>query len=174
MIYFIRHGETDCNKAHICQGHLDVPLNDTGISQAQNARDSFSELVFDEIYSSPLQRAKLTAEIINEKHNAKLMFDDRLKEVNCGILQGRCLLNFSNEQRQYFFDNPKEFNAESTKELCDRVEAFFKAVENSNKNILIVAHGGVYRALYRYINKIEGYHFETQKVKNAEFMKIKD
>ena len=174
MIYFIRHGETDYNKQHRYQGQLDIPLNEIGMSQARNARDEEIGVKFDVIYSSPLSRAKKTAEIINEKHDAELVLDKRLMEIYGGTSQGQCLGDWSADEIKDLHENPKKFGAESSAELCARVEQFFKEIESSDKNILIVAHGGVYRALYRYLNHIEGYHFEMEKTQNATFKKLKD
>ena len=173
MIYFIRHGETDYNKQHRYQGHLDIPLNENGIMQAENARDELAGFVFDEIYSSPLSRARKTAEIINEKQGAELVFDDRLKEIYGGTSQGQCLDKWSEDEVKELHENPKKFGAESSQELCLRVEEFFKEIEDSDKNILIVAHGGVYRAIYRYINQLKEYHFELKGIKNATAVFLK-
>ena len=173
MIYFIRHGETDYNKAKIYQGHLDIPLNETGISQAENARDELAGLVFDEIYSSPLLRAKKTAEIINEKQGATLVLDNRLKEINCGEMQGKCANDLSEDTIKDFHENPEKYNAETSADFCVRVEDFFKEIEDSDKNILIVSHCGVYRAIYRYLNQIEEYHFEMTGIKNATAVFVK-
>ena len=173
MIYFIRHGETDYNKVHRYQGQLDIPLNETGIIQAENARDKLAGFVFDEIYSSPLSRAKKTAEIINEKQGATLFFDDRLKEIYGGTSQGSCLDTWSPEEIKELHENPKKFGAESSQQLCERVESFFKEIENTDKNILIVAHGGVYRAIYRYMNNFEEFHFKMKGLENAEAVFIK-
>ncbi len=174
MIYFIRHGETDYNKEHRYQGQLDIPLNEVGIAQAEKARDEELEVSFDVIYSSPLSRAKKTAEIINEKYGAKLIFDDRLKEIYGGTSQGQCLSKWSEDEVKELHENPEKFGAESTEELCRRVEEFFKEIENTKDNVLIVAHGGVYRAIYRYVNQIKCHHFEMAGTKNAEFKKLKD
>ena len=173
MIYFIRHGETDYNKLRIFQGHLDIPLNEVGIKQAENARDELAGFVFDEIYSSPLSRAKKTAEIINEKQGAEIIYDDRLKEIYGGEMQGKCVNDLSEDSIRDFHENPEKYNAESTIALCARVEKFFKEIEDSDKNILIVAHGGVYRAVYRYLNGIKEYHFEMEGIKNATAVFLK-
>lgn len=173
MIYFIRHGETDYNKQKRYQGQLDIPLNENGISQAELARDELAGFVFDEIYSSPLLRAKKTAEIINEKQGATLIFDDRLKEIFGGESQGQCIHDWPEEKIKLLHENPKSFGAESYEELCARVESFFKEIENSDKNILIVSHGGVYRAIYRYLNNIESFHSEIEGLKNASFTFLK-
>ena len=173
MIYFIRHGETNYNKEHRYQGHLDIPLNEIGISQAEKARDELAGLVFDEIYSSPLSRAKKTAEIINEKQGAEIFFDDRLKEIYGGTSQGQCLDKWTEDEVKDLHNNPKKFGAESSEEFSLRVEEFFKEIEESDKNILIVAHGGVYRAIYRYLNGIKEFHFEMKGIKNATAVFLK-
>ena len=68
MIYIIRHGQTAKNKENVLQGRSDTPLNETGIRQAQEAAEWFRAqgIRLDVVYSSPLQRAVRTAEIILE------------------------------------------------------------------------------------------------------------
>ena len=64
MIYIVRHGETDWNKEHRIQGHIDIPLNDKGRQDALNAKKKLKNVKFDVVFSSPLQRAYETAKII--------------------------------------------------------------------------------------------------------------
>lgn len=174
MIYFVRHGETDYNKQGRMQGFLDIPLNQTGINQAYQAKENLKDIQIDEIYASPLSRASKTADIINENYNLNIKYDDRLKELNVGELQGQNPADFSKEYIDYYFEHPKEFGAETLEEHCSRVESFFKEIENSNKNILIVSHGGVYRALVRYINHIESYNIlDIMNIKNSEIKMLK-
>ena len=173
MIYFIRHGETDYNKACRLQGQLDIPLNENGIAQAEKARDELANFHFDIIYSSSLVRAKKTAEIVNEKHNVQIVYEDRLKEINGGEMQGKCLKDWTSEMHEDFNKNRKNLGAETVEQFCERVESFYKEIENSNKDILIVAHGGVYRAIYKYINNIKDFNFELKGLKNASVIVIK-
>ena len=65
MIYIIRHGQTEKNKANLLQGRSEHPLNETGIQQAQEAGEWFGEhgIIFDSVFSSPLKRAIDTARI---------------------------------------------------------------------------------------------------------------
>ena len=63
-IYFVRHGETDWNRAHKVQGHTDIPLNNYGRHLARETAEGMKNLKIDLAYTSPLSRAKETAEII--------------------------------------------------------------------------------------------------------------
>jgi probable phosphoglycerate mutase len=65
--YFVRHGETDWNKAKKIMGQSDIPLNENGILQAQAVAEKIQALAIDVIVSSPLKRAWTTAEIIGNK-----------------------------------------------------------------------------------------------------------
>lgn len=173
MIYYIRHGETDFNTQGRNQGQLDIPLNDTGILQAQKARDDSEILKFDVIYCSSLARAKQTAEIINEKHGVPIVFDDRLREIYMGSVQGKTKSEFTEFELENYLFNLEKIGGESLKDFCDRVESVLKEIEGLNKNVLIVAHGAVYKAVYRYLNNIETYEIDLQPIKNATIIELK-
>jgi broad specificity phosphatase PhoE len=173
MIYFIRHGETAYNRQGRVQGHLDIPLNEKGISQAEKARDDFKNVDIDLIYCSPLQRARETAEIINEFHGVEVVIDERLIELHMGSVQGKTIDECSAEELEVAFENPEKNGGESLKDLCERVVAVYEEVEKLNKNVLIVAHGAVYRALYRYLNNIEGYALDVDTPPNATIIELK-
>ena len=66
MIYLVRHGQTDWNLENRIQGHLDMPLNDTGRNEARQCRKKLASVKMDKIIASDLLRAKETAAIINE------------------------------------------------------------------------------------------------------------
>ena len=87
MIYIVRHGETDWNKEHRIQGHVDIPLNDQGKLDAKKAKDKLKKVKFDVVFSSPLSRAYETAKIITDN---EIIIDKRLmeplKDVTTGIL----------------------------------------------------------------------------------------
>ena len=173
MIYFVRHGETEFNKNRIFQGHLDIPLNDTGIAQAKQVLEDSKDISFDIIYYSPLSRAKQTAEIINSYHNKKMIADDRLKEIFMGSLQGRAHNDLSEEERQLSYTSPEYFGGETHEEFCARVKSFLDEIDDSNKTILIVSHGGVYRAIYKILNNLSDLQFSLQPLKNATIVLIK-
>jgi broad specificity phosphatase PhoE len=96
-ITFVRHGETDHNKAGMIQGNLDTSLNSEGLEQAKKVSKRFStmEPKVNLIISSNLSRAKTTAETIHQHlqdhHNEKIPFleTDLLQERGMGIYQGK-------------------------------------------------------------------------------------
>lgn len=174
MIYFIRHGETDYNKEMRFQGHLDIPLNELGIKQSNQALENSKSMKFDIIYHSPLSRAKQTAEIINSFHKTQIVSDDRLKEIFMGSLQGKCFNELSDEEQKLSFTAPEYFGGESHEQFCNRIKSFLDEIKDSNKRILIVSHGGVYRAIYKILNNLENLQFDLQPLKNATIVLMKE
>ena len=56
-LFLVRHGQTDWNVSHKAQGQTDIPLNATGILQAEELREKLKDYQFDKCYVSPLKRA---------------------------------------------------------------------------------------------------------------------
>ena len=91
-VYFVRHGETDLNRQHVVQGHIDTHgLNDEGRGQAW----ALVKLVIDKgglkadaVLTSPLRRARETADILCQHFGVAPKTDDRLKEMNFGRCEG--------------------------------------------------------------------------------------
>ena len=89
IFYFVRHGESTWNVERRFQGQLDPPLSELGVLQAQSlARRLAQESRPAAIVSSPLQRARNTAEIIGERCNIPVGLDQRLIEICHGPWQG--------------------------------------------------------------------------------------
>lgn len=143
--YFIRHGKTDWNHKRLAQGSIDVPLNDEGIHQAHEAAELLKVFTIETIISSPLQRASKTAEIIATYLGKPVFIIDEVKEACWGILEGGpgsegpFLPRWENGE---FFED-----AECYPCFIKRVlSGVHKALQHPGP-VLIVAHGGVYRAL---------------------------
>ena len=96
-IWIVRHGQTDWNVEGRYQGQADRPLNAVGLAQAQQAAEQLRRRDFAAIYSSDLQRARVTAEIIAGQLGLPVQVDRRLREVNQGEWEG--LLTADIEQR---------------------------------------------------------------------------
>ena len=87
-IYFIRHGETIWNKENKIQGQSDIPLNEYGRELAYITADALKDIPFDIVYSSPLIRAKETADILVKNRNLEIHTDHRLVEMSFGEGEG--------------------------------------------------------------------------------------
>lgn len=88
-LYIVRHGETDWNRTRRIQGQKDVPLNETGIAQAALVAQALKEVPFTKAYTSDLQRASKTAEVILQYHPSVIAEKDKaLREVYMGELEG--------------------------------------------------------------------------------------
>ena len=75
----MRHGETDWNKKKLVQGRKDIPLNEYGRHLARETSYGMRQYQIDLAYTSPLQRAKETAEILLEGRNIPLYEDQRIQ-----------------------------------------------------------------------------------------------
>ena len=172
MIYIIRHGQTDWNIEHRTQGHTDIALNKNGIEQAELITQKIANLKIDNIISSDLKRAYMTAQIINKKFNKTIEEDKRLREFCFGTLEGITRDKITQEIWDDFNQNPKKFNAESKEEIFNRIKSFINDIKsnNINKNILVVTHGGPIRMIKYYLDN--GDNFNDKKYL-AEYMTLK-
>lgn len=134
--YFIRHGQTDVNKYGTVPENGDVPLNEEGIAQAKRAAELLRNKNIKIIISSPLIRAKQTAEIINKELNVTIIYHNGLKEANRGKL-----LKENTDLKKIWAKGAKIPGAESLYELQMRVHHSIKELINKYDNALIVSHG---------------------------------
>ena len=90
-IILVRHGETKWNVEEIFRGRADIELNDVGVRQAELLADYFTETRIEAVYSSPLQRALKTAEIVAQRHNLEVKITSGLEDMDFGVWQGLSL-----------------------------------------------------------------------------------
>jgi broad specificity phosphatase PhoE len=178
QLYLVRHGQTDWNKNGILQGTTDIPLNEEGIKQAAKLAELLQNEKIDFIFSSPLCRAKLTAEMIAEKHELKVIEDKRLKEIDCGEWEGKnsqeIALDPRREQWIKYELNSRVPGGESIFDVGKRVFEFLDEIfsKYSGKNILMVGHQLVNSVIKRrLIGKPEDF-LKDFMCKNAEFSKF--
>ena len=89
QIIFLRHGQAKNNTDRILAGRTEgVPLTETGIKQAQETAELLEHMNISAIYSSPIQRAKHTAEIVGKHNSVDVTIDDRLIELDMGKFTG--------------------------------------------------------------------------------------
>ncbi|MFL4990563.1 MAG: histidine phosphatase family protein [Microvirga sp.] len=156
-IYFIRHGETDWNLEGRLQGQKDIPLNDVGRVQAEEAARKLEALVphFEDLayVASPMTRTRETMEILRATlglHPEVYRLDDRLVELTFGTWEGMTwkevrkaepALAALREQDKWHYAPPG--GGESYAMLVDRIRPI---LDDLTRDTVIVAHGGVARA----------------------------
>ncbi|MCR5336087.1 MAG: histidine phosphatase family protein [Synergistes sp.] len=152
MIYIIRHGKTELNKANVLQGRSDYPLNEEGISQAKRAACGMSGIDFSNVFSSPLKRAVQTAELVAP--DIKAVIDERLIEMDYGPYEGSDLRDPSPEIRRFFSDfvhNPAPAGMEPLSSIVSRVGAFLEEIRTLPGNILISTHAIAMKGALEYL-----------------------
>lgn len=155
-LYVIRHGETNMGKNKIIATENE-PLNDNGIQQAISIGKELNELDINLIYCSPIERAKHTLKLFNLDNNIPVVIEDRLKEREMGIYEG---VSFDDLDWKKFwsYNSDLEYSElEPMKSVYERISNFLDELklQKNNKNILIVAHGGVLRAINWYFKGID-------------------
>lgn len=169
-LYVVRHGETDMGKNRLI-ATVDEPLNDCGISQAINLGFELRNRNIDTIYCSPIERAKNTLELFKLDKNIPIIIEDRLRERNMGVYEG---VKFEDLDWKIFwgYDSDLQYSKlESMKNVYKRIADFLDELRSKemDKNILLVTHGGVARAIYWYFNGFDNSLFKCENCKIYEY-----
>ncbi len=154
ILYVIRHGETEWNTEKRLQGRSDTKLNEYGIHLAKVTAEALKDVDFDAIYSSPLNRACTTAEIIRGDRKLDILTDERLMEMSFGEFEGMPASEVP-DSFSAFFEAPDKYipmgNGESFDDVIARTGSFINDVIIPNsekiKGMLLVAHGALNNAL---------------------------
>lgn len=161
-VVLIRHGETAWNVEHRLQGHTDIPLNNCGQWQAQQAARALSGIPLMAIYSSDLLRAKATAELIAAEHRLAVNLMPALRERHYGVFEGLCTdaiaAQYPVAYAAWQTRSPDYVipGGESLGAMYGRVSAIFSQLvaNHAGHTIGLVAHGGVLDCLYRFVKQL--------------------
>ncbi len=148
-LLLVRHGQTAANVDQVWHGHTDTALTDLGLEQANRLGDYFHNYLPDihAIYSSPLQRAKYTAEQIARGGDHEVKFDPRLMEFGAGDFEGKSFDELKGEHgfiKKVINDEHHrppggETRAEVTERFVGAVDGFL--AKHPGENLVVVAHG---------------------------------
>ena len=152
-IYLVRHGESETNVARLLSHRrADLPLTELGLRQARLVAGRLAERRPVHIFSSPLLRARQTADCIALVTGASITEVDALREIDCGILDGRGddeARTITREVYRRWKDG--EWGArfpggESLRELHDRLTGVLAEVMETfpREDVAVVAHGGLF------------------------------
>jgi broad specificity phosphatase PhoE len=146
----VRHGETDCNKRNIIQGHSDAKLNKTGILQAKQLGKRLKDEKIDIVFCSDLSRAKQTAkEILKYHKNVPIKYNKLLRERAFGVFENTHVDEYGKHRETA--GKPRHLyrplGGENFYDMRKRVGRFLKSIypKYRNKTVLVVTHGGVNR-----------------------------
>ena len=161
-LYIISHGQTDWKRARRLQVRTDIPLNEWGRLVAELTREGLKDVTFDVAFTSPLIRAKETAELILKDRNIPIVEDERIIEVNFGAYEGESF-QLDNENLQNFFSKPEAYypvdGSESMESILERTRDFLSELSQNPKyqdsTILISTHGAALCGLLCNIKKWE-------------------
>ena len=160
-LYLVRHGETKDNVARIIQGQRQGELTPVGIAQMEDLAVSLSEIHFDAIISSDLQRAFDSAQILSHQLNLPVQTTSLLRERDWGDFTGRYIPDLKGL--------PMPENVEKMEALLLRAKSFLEWGKTTfpDKTILAVGHGIINKA-------IQAVHYgkltrEIPKMLNAEY-----
>ena len=159
-IFLIRHCRPQLTEnVSICLGRKDIPLSQEGITEAGQLKKYFSNISLSGIYSSPLIRARHTAEIIADK-KTNVIIRDGFSEFNIGKWDGMSFAEIKEKYPLEYMERGKNLEnyivegGESMTACQERaLKELYNTVHETSGDILIVAHAGVNRAI---ISKISG------------------
>ncbi len=149
QIIFLRHGQAKNNTERVLSGRTPgVPLTDKGITQAQQTAELLEHMNISAIYSSPIQRAKHTAEIVGKHNSIDVEIDDRLIELDMGKFtgvpydeifssHGNVFMKFYNGELEIAHNGVETF-ADVKKRVTSIVEEVIE--KHSDENVVLVTH----------------------------------
>ena len=163
-IYLLRHGRTRWNAEHRYQGRSDIPLSAEGEAELCRA-----ELTTDEVWVSPLCRARRTAELLFPESRQNVV--EAFAEMDFGDFEGRNYLEMEHDQAyRAWVDGGSmgrcpggESRPEFSRRVCGAFEALVEqAARQGRQELVIVAHGGVQMAVMERFAQPEREYFRWQ------------
>lgn len=153
-ILLVRHGETAWNREKIFRGVYDIPLNENGRAQARQLAKALALHKIDAAYSSPLSRAKETAQIVLERHAIEATTHAGLKDINYGEwtgLRDDVVASKWPEERALWMAEPHAVRLPGGDTLQEVFDRAFGALEE-----IALKHDGQTVALFahRVVNKL--------------------
>ncbi len=168
--YVFRHGETELNKQKRWQGSgMDYDLNENGVKQAQGLIEKLKDKDLEKIFSSPLIRAKHTAEVVAKDLNIPVEVCPDLRECFYGQAEGQLIADLQKEVPEIVnnWNNPNYFNikfegGESKKDALNRVmNVLLQLTSEDFKTAGVAIHGGTMGAMLNYL------HYDFDKLLNC-------
>lgn len=178
----MRHAQAKNNVERILAGRTKgFPLTDLGLQQAKKAASFLGNLKISAIYSSPIERALNTAQIVSDELNLNLKIDDRLTEIEMGSFSGMAyedmFTKHGNVFLKFYQDNPViaqngvETFSSVKKRVLDMVN--YCSIQHKNQNVLLVTHMDPIKAMFSTILQLKPESLYELIIQNASLNIIK-
>ena len=156
-LLILRHGQSEWNAQGKWQGQADPPLTKVGEKQAKAAAQKLLSVCksFDKIASSDLRRARRTAEIIAQVNGGDVSVYKEFRERHAGVWQGLTRSEIEASWPNAIADQRWPEGYESDDSVIQRVVPCLERLKENNKNVLLIAHAGLIRALDRFTDAEE-------------------
>ena len=163
LLYVLRHGVTRWNKLKKVQGTIDIPLAPEGIELAEKTGKALRDVPFDICFTSPLTRARQTAQCVLGDREIPVIEDKRIQEIDFGVLEGTQFKDAQGKivsrEMDIFFEDPLNFkrpeHGENISDILKRTREFWieKTTDPAlaDKTVLVSSHGCAVRALLQNI-----------------------
>lgn len=150
-LWLVRHGETEANVAGLYSGHAPTPLTTRGIAQAQTLNTLLSQVPFEHVLCSELERAQHTAQLVLEGRELPLQVKPELNEMFFGDWEMRHHRDLSREDAENYaawcndWQNATPTNGEGFQAFARRVEQAIQLLADYQpaSHVLVVSHQGV-------------------------------
>jgi|CXWL01.1.fsa_nt_gi isoleucyl-tRNA synthetase len=151
QIYFVRHGQTDINKDERVQGSLDEPLNDHGRDQLLALKKTTDHLPIDIVVTSDFIRARQSADILNADLGLEVEVYQDLREQSFGDYEGKRIDELKTKDSPFYEMRKNPGGGEKVEDFEHRVLKIVAELKQKHvgKNILLVAHGGIFHVLHK-------------------------
>ncbi len=180
-LLLMRHGQTEWNQAMRTQGRTDIPLDETGRAQAVLAAERLKNLHLSAIYTSPLLRARQTAEAVAIQHGLNVIPHPLLVERDFGIWEGEefsALTNKYPDGIRLWREDPVAYtpeNAESLTDVLARCTTFLKelcARHGDEEKVLVVSHSIPLRLMVAHLIGLPPARLHSLRMDNAAYTEL--
>ncbi len=151
-ILLVRHGQSVWNADGRWQGQADPPLSDLGVDQAAAAADADAVESVRALYSSDLERARHTAQLLGVRLGLDPVVDVRLRERHAGAWEGCTRAEIDAGWPGFLESGRRPDGYEADASVLDRVLDTLAAIASGHEgDVLVVTHGGVVRTVERHL-----------------------
>ena len=174
QIVLVRHGATDWNLQHRCQGSSDRDLSEVGLRQAEEIAALLRQETIHAVYSSDLKRARRTAEVISDYHRLPVIIEQSIRELDHGHLEGLTFNEIKQNHGEFLVrwrSEPAQLQVPGGERLADVAERAWLGLNQivarhePADTIVVVSHnfpivGIVCRITGTHLNEYRNFHLD--------------